>query len=64
MKKYYTLLSRENADDRWVIDFGDYDKSVVEDEKRDRKEGFLPRGTQFKIIATKRRAKRDRREGR
>lgn len=34
MKKYYTLLIRHSKNDPWAIDFGDYSRSVVEEERQ------------------------------
>ena len=35
-RKYHVLLVRE--DGNWTIDFGDYDKSVVQDERQDKRD--------------------------
>jgi len=35
MAKYYTLLTKDAKGDDWSIQFGDYDREVVEDEKVD-----------------------------
>lgn len=35
-RKYHVLLVRE--DGNWTIDFGDYDKSVVQDERHDKRD--------------------------
>lgn len=43
--KYHTLLTMENG--RWYIQFGDYDKDVVKQEKEDDYSGF-----KTKIITT------------
>jgi hypothetical protein len=50
-KTYYTLLSRETPKDRWVIEFGDYSRSVVRQERDDMKDGAFCDHA-FKIIAT------------
>lgn len=50
-KQYHTLLSRPNKQHTWHIEFGDYSRSCVEDERNDMREG-ADRGTQFKIITT------------
>jgi hypothetical protein len=50
-RKYYTLLSRETGATRWVIEFGDYTRSVVRDEKDDMKDGGYCDHA-FKIIET------------
>jgi hypothetical protein len=48
---YYTLLSREPHSKRWVIEFGDYDRNVVRDERDDMKDGDYCDHA-FKIITT------------
>lgn len=46
-KVYYTLVSREKAPgSKWCIEFGDYDRKVVVQEKEDSK---LPK-TEYQII--------------
>lgn len=50
-RTYYTLLSRGPDDTRWAIEFGDYDRSVVRDEKDDMKDGDYCDHA-FKIITT------------
>lgn len=35
-RKYHVLLVRE--DGNWTIDFGDYDKSVVQNERQDKRD--------------------------
>ncbi len=35
-RKYHVLLVRE--DGNWTIEFGDYDKSVVQDERQDKRD--------------------------
>lgn len=32
-RTYYTLLVRDHANDPWAIDFGDYDRECVQDER-------------------------------
>jgi hypothetical protein len=50
-KVYHTLLSRENATSPWVIEFGDYKRSVVKQERDDMKDGAYC-DYAFKIITT------------
>ncbi len=50
-KTYYTLLSRENKQARWAIEFGDYSRSVVRQERDDMKDGAYC-DYAFKIIET------------
>jgi hypothetical protein len=55
MKKrtYYTLLERRPGEKAWAPQFGDFDKEVVEQERRDMREsGSFIKGTGFKIVAT------------
>ena len=47
--RYYTLLARESVTEPWGIQFGDYDKEVVEDEKFDQSESW----PHLKIISSK-----------
>lgn len=53
---YFTLITKEPGSEKWHIQFGDYDKQCVKDERDSMKEdhgvGF-PKGTQFKIIQTR-----------
>ena len=39
MKQYHTLLVRDSVDSDWAVHFGDYDLSVVREERRDITEG-------------------------
>lgn len=48
---YYTLLSREPHSTRWAIEFGDYDREVVRQERDDLKDGDYCDHA-FKIITT------------
>lgn len=50
-KTYYTLLSRENKQSRWAIEFGDYSRAVVRQERDDMKDGAYC-DYAFKIIET------------
>jgi len=50
-KKYYTLLSKQ-GNDPWVIEFGDYSRSVVAQEKEDMKDSWDGHLYKFKIICT------------
>lgn len=51
--QYYTLLSRTKTEPQWVIEFGDYELNVVQDERDDLRGAHdFVKGTQFKIIAT------------
>jgi len=52
MTTYYTLLTREHKNETWAIEFGDYDREVVDQERRDLRDG-MSSGHQFKIISTK-----------
>lgn len=55
-RDYYTLLAREPGQP-WTIEFGDYVRSVVEQERTDQRASFgWPKGTEFKIIRTDERA--------
>jgi hypothetical protein len=45
-RPYHSLLS--NDDDTWCIQFGDYSRAVVKQEREDTKE----RGTKYKIVTT------------
>lgn len=47
-KMYYTLLTRENAKDKWSVEFGSYEKKEVEYEK----EEYKDKGVKTKIIKT------------
>jgi hypothetical protein len=50
-RTYHTLLSRDARTGRWCIEFGDYDRSTVEDELED----YLDHGyrrNQLRIIKT------------
>lgn len=54
-RKYYTLVSKEKTKNaRWAIEFGDYVRSVVVDERDNMKfEDFATDAkTQYKIIST------------
>lgn len=51
-KPYYTLLSQEKGD-KWIIEFGDYQRDIVSEEMASRKEAWdFKKGTKFKIICT------------
>jgi hypothetical protein len=50
-RTYYTLLSREPHSKRWCIEFGDYSRSVVRQERDDMKDGDYCDHA-FKIIET------------
>lgn len=50
-RKYYTLLSREHKTAPWVIEFGDYKRNVVRQERDDMKDGDYWNHA-FKIIET------------
>jgi hypothetical protein len=52
-KPYYTLLSLAPDSSRWLIEFGDYSRSCVVDERNDMKgaHNYVKR-TVFKIIKT------------
>lgn len=51
-RTYYTLLERMTGQ-LWAPQFGDYDKEVVEQERRDMKDsGSFVKGTSFKIVET------------
>mgnify|MGYP003132001348 FL=1 len=39
-KPYYTLVAYNLEHDRWYSEFGDYDKSVVQDELDDMNQGY------------------------
>ena len=52
-RPYYTLVAYNWENDRWYPEFGDYDKSVVQDELDDMNRGY--QGTpkrHLKIIKT------------
>ena len=50
-RDYYTLLTREHTfEGKWAIQFGDYEKAVVEQERKDSYGGYAVRNT--KIIKT------------
>ncbi len=54
-RKYYSLLSRSNLEDGWVIEFGDYDKEAVMFEMVELKRANRDLGLPFvemKIIST------------
>lgn len=51
MKTYYSLLQYSQTYQRWEVEFGDYDLSVVEDEKLDAMDAGVSTG-HLKIIAT------------
>jgi hypothetical protein len=38
-RKYFTLVSRGPDDTRWAIEFGDYDRACVRQERDDMKDG-------------------------
>lgn len=38
-RRYFTLLSRGPDDTRWAIEFGDYKRGVVKQERDDMKDG-------------------------
>jgi hypothetical protein len=52
-RDYYTLLTRAKGTRQWQIHFGDYQKSVVEDERRDFKDGFSGLTYETKMIKSK-----------
>lgn len=51
---YFTLIERDSTDDMWRIAFGDYVRSVVQDEMRDMKDRarIEKTGALFRIIRT------------
>jgi hypothetical protein len=49
---YFTLLTREDQNDRWVIQFGDYNKECVEQEYLDTYADTTPKGC-HKFLRTK-----------
>lgn len=51
-KAYYSLLVRFNESEFWSVQFGDYDRETVEDERDDMQHGSEPVYA-FKIIKTK-----------
>ena len=50
-RTYYTLLVRDNKDADWTVHFGDYDRSVVVDERADITEHEYSKGN-TKIIGS------------
>jgi hypothetical protein len=50
-RTYYSLLSRAPDDTKWSIEFGDYKRSVVKQERDDMKDGHYCDHA-FKIIET------------
>ena len=50
-RAYFTLLSKGPDDDRWSIEFGDYDRNTVRDERDDMKDGHYC-DHRFRIIET------------
>ena len=50
MKRYYSLIVKE-VGSPWSVQFGDFDKEVVEQELEDEKHNW-PRGTRFRVIKT------------
>ena len=34
-RKYYTLVARNSADEDWFVEFGDYDREIVQGELDD-----------------------------
>ncbi|WP_316235074.1 MULTISPECIES: hypothetical protein [unclassified Bradyrhizobium] len=50
-RNYYTLVSRETKGSPWVIEFGDYSRAVVADERNDMKDGDYCDHA-FKILTT------------
>ncbi len=50
-RTYYTLVSKGPDDTRWAIEFGDYDRNTVRDERDDMKDGDYC-DHRFKIITT------------
>lgn len=50
-RTYYTLLSRETPHANWVIEFGDYDRNCVREERDDMCAGHYC-DYAFKIITT------------
>jgi len=51
-RPYYSLLSRSSATDPWVIEFGDYIRAVVSQERDDMKDDYANKGLVYKIIKT------------
>lgn len=52
-RPYHTLLLREQQGQPWSIEFGDYDRKVVEQEMRDRKDAYdHTRKRKYQIITT------------
>lgn len=50
-RKYHTLLSRDNADSPWRIEFGDFDRETVEQERAEYRDNGAKAST-LKIITT------------
>lgn len=50
IRKYYTLAIKQNG--IWSCAFGDYDKSVVQDEMDDMKESGYYDKCKFKIVCS------------
>ncbi len=52
-RPYHTLLLREQQGQPWSIEFGDYDRTVVDQEMRDRKDAYdHTRKRKYLIITT------------
>lgn len=52
-KLYYTLIERDSLTEPWTPQFGDYDRSVVKMERRDRHESYpFPKLTNMMVICT------------
>lgn len=52
-RPYHTLLLREGKGEPWSIEFGDYDRKVVDQEMQDRKEAYdHTRKRKYQIITT------------
>jgi len=48
---YFTLLTRDDGNDNWRIEFGDYSSSTVEDERIDQRDHEI-KCSNLKIIRT------------
>lgn len=50
-RKYYSLIAKYPGDEKWSIQFGDYDPLVVDKEMKDTKDsGSFKKGTKLKIM--------------
>ena len=45
-RPYHLLVTRDTSDDEWILEFGDYSRRVVEDEREVVAEYLGPRNVQ------------------